>query len=151
MEGIRYHPKTVSNTRQELKLLLDSQQHEYCRSPVIRSDAGFRLMIHDTNSQIASNIPPSILLSPGYEYTVTLQPVTYDMRNFSESMKRCTSKVFDPFNPDRDYDQSSCFTSCFAKNVFNSYNCLTLQPSDVTNEFLHNLGKVEQNLGHAIF
>lgn len=78
----------VRNQQLGLKLLLDTHQSEYCVTLMERMEAGFRLLIHGTKALSGSEVMPSTLLSPGYEYTVILQPATYDMCKLSEPLHR---------------------------------------------------------------
>lgn len=133
----------VNNPQQGLKLLLDTQQNEYCGSSIIRYGAGFRLLIHDTRVQTSLDLLPAIFLSPGFEYTVTMQLVTYDMRNFSESLDRCVSYVFNPLKPDTDYNQPNCFMECFAEKVWKSRNCMPVQRPLISDALLKYIGEIK--------
>lgn len=129
MDTKRYKEKTVDSygPSNSLKLLLNVHQEEYCVSLLERFGAGFRVFVHDARSQSSLNLDSSINIGPGYDHTVTLKPVLHDRRNFTERLGNCVSYVYNFMRPNlTDYNQESCFASCFAKSVFDKCSCLAV-------------------------
>lgn len=112
------------------QVLLNAHAEEYCLRGIENYGLGFRTLVHDTNSHASFNLDPSFTLGPGYEYTVTLRPIIYDLRNYSEWLGKCTRYVYSFLNPNgTKYNRELCFMSCFAEIIWRSCNCLIVEKS----------------------
>lgn len=119
--------RTLKNQgeRNGFQVLLNARQDEYCISTTTRRGAGFEVLIHGGQSQPSQDILSTVKLSPGFVYTISLRPVLFDMRNFSESLGKCTSYVFNFMTPDRaEYVQANCFFTCLFEQFWRICKCL---------------------------
>lgn len=135
MNESEYEPKTLTTFGPStgLKLLLDVHQEEYCITKMERYGAGFRAFVHDTRSQSTLNLDSTMQLSPGYAYTISLTPTSFDLRNFTEWLGKCTSHVYNFLKPDLPgYNQEACFTACLAETVWRRCKCLPLDETTLT-------------------
>lgn len=130
----------ITGQSKGLKLLLNVNQQESCGYQGERPGAGFSVFVHDVQSETSFETQSSISLSPGFQYNIALQPIQYDLRNYSEWLGKCTSSEYNFLKPNSSYNQQSCFTSCFLLMVSRTCHCLPLQPHGFTAEVLRYTG-----------
>lgn len=112
------------------QVLLNVHSEEYCLRGLQDHGIGFRVLVHDANSVASFNLDPSFALSPGYEYTVSLRPITYDLRNFSEWLGKCTMDAYNILNPNlTEYNRELCFMTCLVELVWQLCDCLIVDKS----------------------
>lgn len=105
------------------------QQNEYCSSEPW-TGAGFSVFVHDFKTLSSFSLESVLHLTPGYDFTISLQPVTHDRRNFSQWLGRCTNYVYNFFKPeDKDYSRMACFFSCMGQRVWDICKCLSVHPN----------------------
>lgn len=170
MEPIRgnyvKYESVVGGDRQGFRILLNTNQAEYCGSGrKYYNNPGFLVKLHDPSIMPYIKADKSIYLSPGFSYRVFLRPTVIERR--TEFMGKCASTMKSTLYPDvTDYFQDACKVEALAKMIWDKCQCyhfvydgfqkdisrlVNVPQSNLSlcwNDRLNCAGKVDKNLSH---
>lgn len=107
------------------KILLSTNQKEYCGNMRNYSGAGFKIIIHDQlllqpSFNLVSDIAP-ISLSPGTEIKISLRPVKF--YRHTEHLGKCRSPQYYVYNDTKIYYKTICYTLCSTQIFYEKCKC----------------------------
>lgn len=116
---------TNSGPRNGLKIMLNTNQSDYCGAYRKYSGAGFFLKVHDPGVLATFQLDSHISLKPGYKHSVVLEPTIW--RKKTETLGRCSSFMDSPLYPGtKTYLKEDCFLQCYNRKVIDQCQCLPL-------------------------
>lgn len=120
-------PRVLINAgpKSGLKVLMNVNQSDYCGAVRKYRGAGFMVQLHDPNTLATFQFTPYISLSPGYDYTLVIEPTTW--RRKTENLGRCSSSVNSRMFPGtKIHLQMDCFFDCYNVHIISMCHCLPI-------------------------